>query len=96
MASHDSVTSLARPALPVAKLVQRFVTSMPDPGFSAVVAAELAARYRELAASADSSDVIFFGLVEYVLGEHPLEPKLFWAAVGIVTHYFELCDVFER
>jgi hypothetical protein len=92
----DEVTSLVRPALPVAKLVERFVTSMPDPGFSQVIAAELAGRYKELAASADGSDVIFFGLIEYVLGEHRREPRLFWAAVGIVTHYFELCDVFER
>ena len=92
----DAVTSLVRPALPLAKLVEKFVTSMPDPGFSQVIAAELAGRYNELAASADGSDVIFFGLIEYVLGEHRLEPKFFWAAVGIVTHYFELCDVFER
>jgi hypothetical protein len=92
----DAVTSLVKPALPVAKLVEKFVTSMPDPGFSRVVAAELAERYNELAASADGSDAIFGGLIEYVLGEHRLDPKFFWAAVGIVTHYFELCDVFER
>jgi hypothetical protein len=92
----DAVASLVRHSLPVAKLVERFVTSMPDPGFSQAVAAELAGRYKELAASTDGSDVIFFGLIEYTLGEHRLDPKLFWAAVGIVTHCFELCDVFER
>ncbi len=92
----DAVTSLVTPAVPVARLVGKFVTSMPDPGFSQVVAAELAGKYTELADSMDDSDKIFGGLIDYVLGEHRLEPKLFWAAVGIVTHYFELCDVFER
>ncbi len=92
----DAVTSWVKPALPVAKLVERFVTSMPDPDFSQVVAAELAARYTELAGSADDPDAIFGGLIKYVLGEHYLDPRFFWAAVGIVTYYFELCDVFER
>jgi len=92
----DAVTSLVRPALPVAKLVEKFVTGMPDPGFSQVVAVELARKYTELVAAAGSSDAVFFSLIEYILGERRLEPKFFWAAVGIVTHYFELCDVFER
>ncbi len=92
----DDVTSLVRPALPVAKLVEKFVTGMPDPGFSQVVAAELAGRYTEFVASVGSSDAVFFSLIEYILGDRPLEPKFFWAAVGIVTYYFELCDVFDR
>jgi hypothetical protein len=92
----EAVTSMLRPAMPVARLVGEFVTSMPDPAFSQAIAVELAGKYTELAGSADHPDVIFGGLIEYVLGEHRLEPKLFWAAAGIVTHYFELCEVFER
>jgi hypothetical protein len=92
----DAVTSIVRPVMPVAKLVERFVTSMPDPGFSHAIAVDLARKYTELAASADGSDVIFGSLVEYVSGGHRGEPKFFWAAAGIVTHYFELCDIFER
>lgn len=90
-----AVTSFVRTAMPVAKLVERFVTSMPDPGFSRTIAIDLAGKYSELAASANGPDLIFGSLVEYVSGEHRQEPKFFWAATGIVTHYFELCDIFE-
>jgi hypothetical protein len=92
----DAVTNMVRPAVPVAKLVQEFVTSMPDPNFSQAIAIDLVERYAALATSTEDPDVIFGGLVEYVLGEHRLEPRFFWAATGIVTHYFELCDIFAR
>jgi hypothetical protein len=91
-----AVTNMIKPALPVARLVREYVTSMPDPGFSQVVALDLASHYAEIAPSTNDSDVIFGSLVKYVLGDHDSEPKFFWAAAGIVTHYFELCDVFER
>jgi hypothetical protein len=92
----EAVTSMLKPAMPVARLVREFVTSMPDPAFSQAIVVDLARKYTELAASADDSDVIFGSFIDYVLGEHRLEPKLFWAAAGIVAHYFELCDIFER
>jgi hypothetical protein len=91
-----NVTEIVKPAMPVAKLVREYVTSMPDPGFSQSIAEDLVGRYSQFAASADDPDVIFGNLVDYVLGAHRLEPKFFWAAAGIVTHYFELCDVFEH
>lgn len=91
-----AVTNTVRPAMPVARLVREFVTRMPDPGFSEFVAADLASQYRELAESTSDPDVIFGSLVDYVMGEQRVDPKFFWAAAGIVAHYFELCDVFER
>jgi hypothetical protein len=92
----ETVTAIVRPATPVAKLVRDFVTGMPDPEFSVAIGADLAEKYNQFAASITEPDTIFGNLVEYVLGTHRLEPKFFWAAAGIVTHYFELCDVFER
>ena len=92
----EAVTNMVMPSVPVARLVHKFVTGMPDPGFSQTIAFDLAGRYKELAASTDDPDVIFGSIIEYVLGEHHLEPKFFWAAVGIVTYYFELCDIFEK
>lgn len=91
-----AVTNTVRPAMPVAGLVRAFVTSMPDPSFSEFIAVDLASKYRELAQSANEPDVIFGSLVDYVLGEQRTDPKFFWAATGIIAHYFELCDVFER
>ena len=92
----QAVTNMVMPSVPVAKLVHKFVTGMPNPEFSQAIAVELGERYKELAVSTDDSDVIFGSIIKYVLGEHHLEPKFFWAAVGIVTYYFELCDIFER
>lgn len=92
----DAVTAMVRPALPVARLVRDYVTSMPDPNFSQAIAADLVEKYTQLVASSDDPDVIFGNLVEYVSGPHRLEPRFFWAAAGVVSHYFELCDIFER
>jgi len=92
----SAVSNTVRPAMPVAKLVRDYVTKMPDPDFSQIISMDLGAKYREFAASADDPDVIFGSLVDYVLGEQRIDPKFYWAAAGIVTHYFELCDVFER
>ena len=91
-----AVTATVTPAMPVAKLVEKFVSSMPDPNFSQAIAVDLARKYTQFADSGDDPDVIFGNLIEYVLGEHRLQLKYFWAAAGIVTHYFELCDVFEH
>ncbi len=90
-----AVTNLVMPSVPVARLVSKFVTGMPDPGFSQAIAFELAGKYEQFAASTQDPDVIFGSIIEYVLGEGHLEPKFFWAAAGIVTYYFELCDIFE-
>jgi hypothetical protein len=87
---------MVKPSIPVARLVHKFVTGMPEPAFSYAIAVYLKGKYVELADSTDDPDVIFGGIVKYVLGEHHLEPKLFWAAAGIVTYYFELCDIFEK
>jgi len=92
----EAVTSMVKPSVPVARLVHKFVTGMPEPGFSQAIAFELAEKYKEFAASTDDPDGIFGRIIEYVLADHRLEPKFFWAAAGIVTYYFELCDIFER
>ncbi|MFC1834496.1 hypothetical protein ACFL2Q_07155 [Thermodesulfobacteriota bacterium] len=44
----------------------------------------------------DSPDQIFRGLVDYVSRGRAHDGKVLGAATGIVTHYFELCDIFER
>jgi hypothetical protein len=92
----EAVTNMVKPSMPVARMVHKFVTGMPEPAFSQAIAVDLVGKYTELAAATDDPDVIFGSIIEYVLGEHRLEPKFFWAAAGIVTYYFELCDIFER
>ncbi|MGO9268934.1 MAG: ABC-three component system protein [Terriglobia bacterium] len=92
----EAVTNMVRPSIPVARLVHKFVTAMPEPAFSHAIAVDLAGKYTELAASTDDPDIIFDGIIEYVRGEHHPDPKFFWAAAGIVAYYFELCDIFEK
>jgi hypothetical protein len=92
----DAITKTIKPAMPVAKLVRDYVTNMPDPLFSQSIATDLGRRYTQLAASGGDPNVIFSDLIEYVLGARRLELRFFWAAAGIVTYYFELCDIFER
>ena len=91
-----SVAAIMRPAMPVAKLVSDFVAKMPDPDFSQRIATDLAGKYLEFQSRSNDTDATFGALVEYSLSGKNLEPKFFWAAAGIVTHYFELCDLFER
>lgn len=90
------VSKTVMPAMPVAKLVREYVTSMPDPAFSQAIANDLATQYVQFAGGGADPDVIFGNLVEYVQGDRLGDLKFFWAAAGIVTHYFELCDIFER
>jgi ABC-3C protein len=92
----EAVTNMLKPSIPVARLVHKFVTGMPEPAFSQAIAVDLAGKYTELAASTDDPDNIFGSIIEYVRAEHHPDPKFFWAAAGIVAYYFELCDIFEK
>lgn len=92
----EAVTDMVKPSIPIARLVHKFVTGMPEPAFSHAIAVDLAGKYSELTVSTDDPDIIFGSIIEYVWGEHRPDPKLFWAATGITTYYFELCDIFEK
>ena len=87
---------MVMPSVPVANLVPSTFRECLTQAYSHGITLKLQKYSRSFAASAGDPDVIFGSVVEYVLGEHRLEPKFFWAAVGIVTYYFELCDIFER
>jgi hypothetical protein len=92
----ENVRVLIRNALPVAHVVENYVKKNPDPLFSATVANSLVDKYKSLVLpNGRDADHIFWELVKYVKHDAQ-DPKEFWSAVGIVTFYFELCDVFER
>lgn len=92
----SAVSGIVMPSVPVARLVRKFVDGMPEPSFSEAIASALAKKYEEISASTEDPDTIFGGILEYVRGDHRESPKLFWAAAGIVSYYFELCDIFEK
>jgi hypothetical protein len=93
----EAVRAIVRTALPVARLVESYVNRHPDTEFGALIARALAAEYAAIVAEGyEESDIIFGRLIRHVAGDQQHDPKLFWAAAGIVAHYFELCEVFER
>ncbi len=92
----QSIHRLIEPGLPVAQTTAIYLAGHPDPGFSGVISQSLAARYLVLRGQfADEPEQLFFSLIKWVQAGKPDDPRYFWAAVGIVSHYFELCDIFE-
>ena len=93
----SSVRALVTPAVPIARIVQSYLTKHPDPDFSSRAARALTEEYMRLAATElKDADQVFWKIVQYVASNDLNDQKRFWAALGIVSHYFELCDIFER
>ena len=92
----ESIRALVTPALPVARMVQDYLTRHPDPDYSTRAAEALVQEYQRLIASGlKTADEVFWKLVHYA-ASNDLNPKNLWPALGIVSYYFELCDIFER
>jgi hypothetical protein len=78
-------------------MVQDYISRHPDPDYSSRAVQSLVAEYHRLiAAGTMNSDQLFGELLHYVASNDLKEPKRVWAAAGIITYYFELCDMFER
>jgi hypothetical protein len=93
----DSVRALVTPAMPVARMVQDYMVRHPDPEYSGRAAQALVVEYQRLMASGvTDSDEAFWKLLHYTAGNNLNDPKKFWASLGIVSHYFQLCDIFKR
>jgi hypothetical protein len=91
------VQALIQTGLPVARVAQNYTRKHPDSDFQSLIANALASKYRELKISgASDPDYIFWEIVSYVSQGGDKGPKTFWAAVGIVTLIFQLCDIFEK
>jgi hypothetical protein len=89
---------LVRDAMPIAKIVEDYTKRHPDIEYSGIVAQVLSRKYYSLL-EGESKDAnsMFFSLIDFVYSTREIDQdKFFWASVGIVSHYFELCDIFER
>lgn len=93
------IRAFVEPGLMVASTVGLYLSHHPDPDFNRTVSESLAAKYAELATEhPNDSEQVFFALIRWVQNGEPgyaSQPRYFWGAVGIVSHYFELCDIFE-
>jgi hypothetical protein len=93
----DGVRILITAAMPIVPTVEHYVANNPDQRFSQRVAVSLGDRYEELNGSLDGDPSTVFGaLLDRIAGDSAPQSKERWAAVAIVAHYFELCDIFER
>jgi hypothetical protein len=93
----EAVRAMVRAAIPVSREVENYLKKHPDVGFNKIIANSLADKYKSLAGEGDAdSDAIFGALVEFAAHTNLSQPRYYWAAVGIVTYYFQLCDIFER
>jgi hypothetical protein len=93
----DGVRILIKAAMPIVPTVEHYVANNPDQRFSQRVAVSLAERYEELKGELDGDpNAIFGGLLDRTAGDAGPQSKERWAAVAIVAHYFELCDIFKR
>lgn len=94
-----AIHGLVEPGLTVARVVADYIVRHPDPEFNAAISQSLANRYSQVATEhPDDPEQVFFVLIRWVQSGTPEtadHPRYFWAAVGIVSHYFELCDIFE-
>ncbi len=93
----DGVRLLIKAAMPIVPTVEHYVANNPDQRFSQRVAVSLGERYEELKGPLDGDpNAVFGGLLDRIAGDAAPQSKERWAAVAIVAHYFELCDIFER
>ncbi len=91
-----STRSFIELGLPVAHTVADYLSRHPDPGFTSIISQSLADRYQALRSEHPSDpDQIFYLLIRWTQAGKPDDRHFFGAAVGIVAHYFELCDIFE-
>jgi hypothetical protein len=93
----DGTRALIAFGLPVATSVRDYVDGNHDISFSSKVADALGAMYARISPEyPNEKDLVFALLVGEVAAGAGANTKEYWAALGIVSYYFELCDIFER
>ena len=93
----EGTRALIAAGLPVATSVRDYVDGNHDILYSAKVAEALGAMYDKIAPDyPGETDLIFALLVGEVAAGAGADTKEYWASLGIVAYYFELCDIFER
>jgi hypothetical protein len=90
------IETIAGRAIPIAREVERYLARSYDPQFSARVGSRLIGRYRELTMEGVTGDPVFIDLIYFAMEERGRDETYFWGAAGIVTYYFEICDIFEK
>ena len=90
------VETMLKAGMRKAHLVERFFNEWHDPNYGDRVAKSFKRKYGELKEQGLLPDKIFFKLQEFAIGDKRKEPKYEAATLAVLTHLFELCDIFER
>jgi hypothetical protein len=92
----ELIKRTVKEALPISKIVNSYMEHQHDPLFITKVARSLKSFYFELREKyPDDPDRIFWNLIFIVCNHDDKDPKSFYSSAGIVTYFFQLCDIFE-
>ncbi len=82
-------------SMPLVRVVNDYLKKNPDSNYSLRVGSILANKYQILIQTVEDTNELFYFLVNYVIGNNN-PARSHWASVGIISYYFQLCDIFER
>lgn len=82
--------------LPMTEFIDRYLSKHPDAEFQEKIADVIVEKYKQFSENSTDSDEIIYRLIKYVQSPKEDNKKYFFAATGIVAHYFHLCDIFEK
>lgn len=92
----SDVKSLIKICLPMTEDVKGYLSKHPDATIQEKVADVMIEKYQQFSENNQTSDEVIWQLIRYVQSPKFDSQKHFFAAVGIVAHYFHLCDIFEK
>lgn len=82
--------------LPMTEFIDKYLSKHPDSEFQERIADVIIEKYKHFSENSSNSDEIIWQLIKYVQSPRENSEKHFFAATGIVAHYFHLCDIFEK
>jgi len=77
------------------KQVEKYLNENPDYRFSERLRAGFVNNYRELKSDGLEGDSLFYALLEFA-SNNSSDFKLQSAGLSVLTHFFEICEVFEQ
>lgn len=92
----QAIRSLIRICLPLTEDIKSYLSRHPDAEFQEKIKDVIIDKYKEFSENNANSDEIIWQLIHYVQSPKFDSQNHFFASVGIVAHYFELCDIFEK
>lgn len=91
-----SIQELIKSAVSMSPTISDYFARHPDWDFQNKVKNAIVNKYEELAASGLEPDFIVLRLIEFIQGPKFGSDLYYFAAVGLIAHYFQLCSIFEK